>query len=114
MSNKVDESLVADILEAIEKILLYTAGMDRAAFMASNITVDAVSRNIITIGEAASKLSNHYVSTHACVSFVEMKLLRNRFIHGYNWVSSSNVWQTVREKIPIWEKQINSCAHNNE
>jgi len=114
MSNKVDESLVADIIEAIEKIFLYTAGMDKAAFMASNITVDAVSRNIMIIGEAASKLSNHYVNTHANVSFHDMKLLRNRFIHGYNWVSSSNVWQTVREQIPLWEKQITSCAHNNE
>jgi hypothetical protein len=43
-----------DIIEACEKVLRYTAGMDRDAFAADEKTRDAVLRNLEIIGEAAS------------------------------------------------------------
>lgn len=35
----------------------YTRGMDQAAFVADSLTSDAVSMNLLAIGESASKLS---------------------------------------------------------
>lgn len=56
------------ILEAIDNIQDYTAGMDLDAFMADRKTRDAVIRNLEIIGEACNNVSkNHpaFASEHA-------------------------------------------------
>ena len=45
---------IQDILDSIAKIRQYTAGMTFETFRASDITIDAVVRNMEIIGEAAA------------------------------------------------------------
>jgi uncharacterized protein with HEPN domain len=45
---------VRHILEAIERIQQYTAGMDEAGFAGDQKTIDAVVRNFQVIGEAST------------------------------------------------------------
>ena len=47
---------IADIIEAIETILDYSAGMTFEQFASDRKTIDAVVRIFIIIGEAASHL----------------------------------------------------------
>lgn len=47
---------VDDMIGFAEKVLSYPEGMDRAAFTASEITYDAVLRNLELIGEAATRI----------------------------------------------------------
>ena len=105
MSKRSDDLLVADICEAGEKILRYTAGMDEAAFIAHELTVDAVIRNIEIMGEAASILSDEFKQTHAETPFRQMTALRNRVIHGYFGVSLPIIWRVVRDDLPLLLKQ---------
>ena len=53
MSERKDAELLADILEAAERILTYTAGSDYDDFLTDTKTQDAVIRNPEIIGEAA-------------------------------------------------------------
>ena len=46
MSKRDASLLLEDIRESIDKIARYTAGMDRALFLADEKTVDAVVRNV--------------------------------------------------------------------
>jgi uncharacterized protein with HEPN domain len=41
-----------DILEATRKIMVYTGGLSKAAFLEDEKTIDAVVRNLEVIGEA--------------------------------------------------------------
>jgi len=50
------ELRISDIIEAIENALDYSAGMTFEQFIADRKTIDAVVRNFIIIGEAASHL----------------------------------------------------------
>jgi hypothetical protein len=45
---------IDDMIGFAEKVLSYTESMDQAAFMASEITYDAVLRNLELTGEAAT------------------------------------------------------------
>ena len=47
---------VSDISNAAKKILRYTEGMTKEAFIADERTYDAVLRNLEVIGEAAKRL----------------------------------------------------------
>lgn len=47
-----------EIVNNVDAILRYTAGMDEAAFTANSLVIDAVERCLSRISEAAAKLGN--------------------------------------------------------
>ena len=47
---------VRDMLDACERCLSYTSGMDQAAFLGDRRTYDATIRNIEIVGEAANNV----------------------------------------------------------
>ena len=49
-----------DMLDACERCLDYTAGMDQAAFIEDRRTYDATIRNIEIVGEAANNVPEPY------------------------------------------------------
>jgi uncharacterized protein with HEPN domain len=55
--------LIEDIRTAIEKIDRYTAGVDLETFLADEMIVDAVVRNLEIVGEADGCLMNSSNST---------------------------------------------------
>ena len=56
MPHRTWEFRIADIVEAINNVLNYTDGMRYDNFVKDRKTIDAVIRNFIIIGEAASRL----------------------------------------------------------
>ena len=106
MSERSNELLVIDIRDSIDKILRYTAGMKKAAFMENEMVVDAVIRNFEIIGEAAAQISKEFIQAHASVPFRKMNKLRNHLIHGYAYVSLEMLWKEISRDIPAWKTQI--------
>ena len=68
---------IDDMVAAIEAILEYTAGMDRAGFAADRRTVDAVVRNLIVIGEAAGHVPDDVVAANPQIPWARMRGLRS-------------------------------------
>lgn len=56
MSPRPVRLLIEDMLERIDRIERYVAGLEREAFLRDVKTADAVVRNLEVIGEAASRL----------------------------------------------------------
>lgn len=91
------------IVRAIERIGRYTAGIDEAAFLASELVQDAVIRNIEILGEAANKVLNaapDFAARHNDIPWQVMYTMRNRVSHGYDKVDLSIVWNTVEHDLP--------------
>lgn len=91
---------IGDILSAIDKIQRYTADVNEDSFALDEKTLDAVLRNLSVIGEAASHLSDDYVTAHPEIPWSEMRGMRNIIIHEYFGVSIAIVWQTVSVDLP--------------
>jgi uncharacterized protein with HEPN domain len=68
---------IADIIEAIETILDYSAGMTFEQFASDRKTTDAVVLNFIIIGEAASHLPDNFIELHSDLPWREMRDMRN-------------------------------------
>ena len=60
MSRRPIHLLIRDMLERIDRIGRYTAGMDRHAFFGDEKTADSVIRNLEVIGEAANRLPEDF------------------------------------------------------
>ena len=91
---------IAYIIEAIETILNYSAGMTFEQFASDLKTIDAVVLNFIIIGEAASHLSEDFIELHSDIPWREMRDMRNMAVHEYFRVDKMIVWETLRNNLP--------------
>jgi uncharacterized protein with HEPN domain len=91
---------IADIIEAIETTLKYSAGMTFEQFAADQKTIDAVVLNFIIIGEAASHLPEDFIELHSDLPWREMRDMRNIAVHEYFRVDEMIVWETLRNNLP--------------
>ena len=94
------EFRVEDMLECIGKIQSYTEGMDYQAFRNSEITIDAVLRNIEIIGEAANHIPDDITKKAPQIPWLEIKGMRNVLAHEYFGADTEIVWRTVKDAIP--------------
>ncbi|MDD2586362.1 MAG: DUF86 domain-containing protein [Syntrophomonadaceae bacterium] len=86
------------ILESILRIEQYTvSGKD--TFMNSQITQDAVIRNLEIIGEATKNVSRQYRQEHPQVPWKQMAAMRDVLIHDYMGVDLKIVWNVVNREL---------------
>jgi len=100
MSKRDPRLFLTDMLEAIEKIERYTAGLSFDQFEANEIVLDAVVRNLEIIGEAARNVPPHVRAHHPGVPWEKMVAIRNVLIHEYSGVSVPTVWRTIKDDLP--------------
>ena len=106
MSKRPVANLLADMVEAIEKIRRYVQGMDLDAFIEDERTSDAVVRNLEIIGEAAARLPEEFTGSHASIPWAQIVGLRNRIVHGYFGIDLSLVWNIITHDIPPLHAQL--------
>lgn len=97
------------MLEAVDRILQYTASLSEEEFFASQLMQDAVVRNIEIIGEAAKNLLDagpDFAARYSSIPFAQIYGMRNRVAHGYFAVSTAMIWDSVQVDIPELRKQI--------
>jgi len=86
---------VQDMLECIEKIESYCAGVTADEFAANSLLQDAVYRRLEVIGEAAKHVPQGVRSQHHDVPWRRIAGLRDVLIHQYPGVIVERVWQVV-------------------
>jgi len=106
MSDRPIKLYVVDIKEAIRKIESYTKGMTFDSFKKDAKTIDAVTRNIEVIGEAAKHIPSEIRLKYVEVPWKEIVATRSKVIHEYFGVDEDILWKTVKEDLPLLKIQI--------
>ena len=106
MSKRDPLVLLEDIVLAIEKIGRYTSRMDHDAFLADELVIDAVARNLEIIGEAARQMPEEFRSVHTQIPWPQIAGLRNRIVHDYFGLDLEIIWEIIQHDLPELEKQI--------
>ena len=89
-----------DILDAIDKALTFTKGINFDFFTKDDKTVYAVIRALEIIGEAAKKIPQEERLNYPDIPWQEMSGMRDKLIHDYFGVNLEVVWKTVQEDLP--------------
>jgi uncharacterized protein with HEPN domain len=84
-----------DIVENIDAIAAYVAGMDEAQFAADRKTRDASERCLARISEAAVKLGLLAEQLAPNQPWAQIRGLGNRLRHDYPDINQDSIWKTI-------------------
>ena len=93
---------LADIVENVERIEGYIAGMDRGAFERDGRTRDAVERCLERVCEAADRLGDRAEELMPGHPWGDIRGVGNRLRHAYDRINLDVIWNTVRHDLPGW------------
>jgi uncharacterized protein with HEPN domain len=97
-----------DILDAVEKIAIFTRGMSYEAFSEDDKTVYAVTRALEVIGEATKGIPRHVRERYPSLPWSEMAGMRDKFIHAYFGINRAIIWRTIQDDIPPLRSAVQS------
>ena len=88
------------LLEAIEKIKLYSQDFDDAdTFYHDQKSFDATMMQFIIIGEMISKLDENFKEKNPNIPWSKIKDFRNIVAHNYFGIDSEEIWEIITKKI---------------
>jgi len=101
MSEK-DTGNLSAMLDACNKMLTFVASKRNADdFYADQLTFDAVLMNFVVIGECVVRLSDDLKSKNSEIPWIQIKDFRNIVVHDYFGVDAEEVWQIIKQHIPV-------------
>ena len=102
-----DQHSLESILEAIERIIEYTSGINTADdFDKDYRNFDATMMNFVVIGELIDKISDEFKKKHPEIEWIKIKGFRNIVAHDYFGIDAEEVWQIIKNKIPALKSDL--------
>ena len=102
MSNRTWQERFLDIIEATNKVTEYISDISENDFNRDIKTVDAVARNIILIGDAASGVESTVREELPDIPWHRIVGMRNILTHEYFQVDTAKVWHTAtHDMLPL-------------
>lgn len=108
-----DENLyLAELSEAIDRIADYTRG-GQDEFVKSGMIQDAVTKNLMVIGEAAKNLSEATRSKASEIPWNRVAGMRDRIVHAYFSVDLEIIWKVIEQELPELRKAVEQLAQRS-
>ena len=95
-----------DIVKAANDVEKILHGVEEAEFVSNDTLRSAIAHKLMTIGEAASRLSQEFHSAHPEIIWKSVKGFRNIVAHEYFSLVWSIVWATAKISVPEIREQI--------
>ena len=99
MPSKNPAQRLRDIIDNIDAIREFTAGMDGDDFAADRRTLYAVVRALEVISEATKRLPAELKDRHTDIDWVAVASAGNIYRHEYEAVDASLIWHTVQHSL---------------
>ena len=101
MPSKNSAQRLQDIVDSIDAIEGFTAGMERDAFAADRKTIYAVVRALEIVSEASRRLPVELKDRHPEIDWSAVAASGNVYRHEYDAVDENLIWHTVRHDLDV-------------
>jgi len=95
-----EELYLTDIVEAADAIQRFLKNIEQNTFLQNELLQSAVLQKLMTIGEAASRLSKEFRDRHPEIEWEDIIGFRNIAVHAYFAVEWSIVWVAADQEAP--------------
>jgi uncharacterized protein with HEPN domain len=102
---KDDALYLAHIRECIERITEYTK-KSHAVLVEDRMVQDAVLRNLHTLSESTTRLSDACKQRHTGIDWRKIAGFRNVIVHDYLGVDLDIVWGIVEQDLPVLHRTV--------
>jgi len=106
MAKRLPDVYLEDIVESIEIIEGFVAGISQPAFEANLEKQDAVIRRLAIIGEAVKNVPTDIRAKYPEVPWRDAAGLRDVVVHEYFGVSLEVIWGVAVQELPVLKAQI--------
>ena len=106
MSKRSAYILLTDMLEAVEAIQDYTAGLDYESFLINRMARDAVVRNIQVLGEAANRIPKPFRDQHRAIEWMRIIRTRHILVHDYFGLDYEIIWHIITVNLPPLQQSV--------
>lgn len=113
MENK-DLSRLKHMLDSTEAILSFAKGKRKTSLDSNRLFRSAVVRELEIIGEAANSISEKTKRQFPHFPWKELIGMRNRLIHAYFDIDHDILWKTIREYLPLFQKDLQQAIDSLE
>jgi len=101
------EKLLYDILQAALLIEEFSKDLSKTEFLANNMINSACERKFEIIGEAMNRLRKYFPELASKIPDLDKIIgFRNIIIHGYDVVSPTIIWTTIKNDLPNLIKSV--------
>ena len=108
---KDDKVYIQQMLDAVRKIELFTANIDRASFGADEKTQSAVIMQLMLVGEISKKISSK-IKSSIDLPWKDIAGFRDKAVHDYFEVDLDVVLNTIISDIPILKSKLQTFLNN--
>ena len=105
-----DQLYLIHIRECIQRIEKYIGEGGQDSFMASDIIQDAIIRNLQTMAESATRVSDGLQEKHPEVDWLKIRGFRNVLVHDYLGVDLELVWNILENDLPKLKKAVGKMS----
>lgn len=95
-----DAAWLFDMVEAAEVALRHVEGLSREEFLRSRLHQDAVTRQLIVLGEAAKRVSASVQMAHPEIPWRSLAGFRDVLTHQYRGIDLNRVWEILKGDLP--------------
>ncbi len=106
------KAYLQDIITAIDKIDIYVGELDLDEFITNQLVIDAVSMNLIVVGEAARNIPADIQQKYDDVEWRNIIRLRNVLTHEYFRRNLDRIWDIVKVALPELRQQVIAILQN--
>ena len=114
MSDRPWRQRFLDIIEATAQMGDYISGVVENDFYQDSKTFDAVARNIILIGDAASGIPPEVRRELPDIQWQSIVGMRNVLTHKYYAVDDKTVWEVANRHAPSLASQLQSALPSTD
>ncbi len=94
-----------DILNSIEKIKVYSKNLDYEELITDTKTLDAITHNLLIIGESVKQIPEHLRSKYPQITWKEIAGLRDIIAHAYFTLNPRIIWNIIKQDL----KSLQDC-----
>jgi len=101
-----DVALLWDMLSASRDIVQFTRDSSYEEFASSKMLRCAVERQILVLGEAASRVSDIFKTNHPEIPWRSIVGQRHVLAHEYGEILAERIWRVADQRIPALIQQL--------